>query len=260
MKTAILAIDLQNDFTRPDGALAVNKADEDVWRIATFVRENSDAIDYIALTLDSHQPVHIANQIYWRNAEGEMPELFSTITAEDVRTERWLPQYNAKKALPYLERLELAGEVCTIWPRHCVSGTEGWAIDKVIMDSIVEWTLNTGRAYDLFFKGQAQSTEHYSIFKASVEWEDEPETALNTSLLDRLNRFDRVILVGEAGDICVANSLNDILINRPALAAKMVVLTDCTSWIYGDNARAKSIYERAGAMGTRFEVSENYRL
>lgn len=260
MKTAILAIDLQNDFICPEGALPVQGAAGDVKRIASFVSRNCERIDYIALTLDSHQPIHIANQIYWRDADGNMPSLYSVISADDVRSGRWLPQYNIHRALPYLEQLEKVGESCTVWPMHCVFGSNGWAIDKIVMDSVAEWTLKTGRSYDLFFKGHTQSTEHYSIFKASVVWEDEPETALNSLLLDKLDSFDRVVLVGEAGDFCVANSLNDILIHRPAMASKLVVLTDCASWIYPDNPRAVKVYDEARKMGTCFEKSDNFRL
>ena len=66
-RTAILGIDLQNDFTSPTGSLFVQNSDIDVVRIADFIRNNQAKIDYIALTLDSHQPIHIAHQIYWED-------------------------------------------------------------------------------------------------------------------------------------------------------------------------------------------------
>jgi nicotinamidase-related amidase len=260
MKIAILGIDLQNDFTLPTGSLSVKNADEDVKRIASFIEANSGKIDYIALTLDSHQPIHIAHQIYWQDKNGNAPALFSTITAEDVRAGKWIARYNKDRALSYLEQLEEVGEVCTIWPMHCIYGTDGWAIDKTVMDSIIRWEINNDRKYELFFKGQSQSTEHYSIFKASVTWENEPETWLNTVLLDKLDAFDRIFLMGEAADICVANSLNDILNERPLMAEKIVILGDCMSWIYPDNKRASDIFARAKKMGAKFEKSTEYRL
>lgn len=254
MKTAILGIDLQNDFTSPTGTLSVKNADKDVERIARFIHNNHKNIDYIALTLDSHQPIHIAHQIYWKDKDGNHPPLFSVITAQDVRNGKWTPQYNKEKALPYLEQLQQTGQVCTIWPMHCIYGTDGWAIDKTVMNSVIEWSLQD-KAYELFFKGYAQSTEHYSIFKASVTWDDEPSTALNTPLLDKLDTFDRIILVGEAADICVANSLNDILEERPPLARKITILTDCMSWIYPDNEKAEAVFEKAKLLGAKFDQS-----
>lgn len=259
-QTAILGIDLQNDFTSPTGTLFVNGADEDSIRIAWFIETNGPQIDYVALTLDSHQPIHVAHQIYWKNKEGNHPVLFSVISAEDVRNGKWIPQYNKELAITYLERLALKGEVCTIWPVHCVLGTNGWAINKAITDSLSEWAVNNNKSYELFYKGYAQSTEHYSIFRASVEWEREPQTHLNTKLLNILNSFDEVILVGEAADYCVANSLSDILEECKELAFKIVVLTDCMSWINPDNGRAKHIFEKADQLGVRFCTSDSYSL
>jgi len=260
MKTAILAIDLQNDFTSPNGTLSVKDADQDVKRIADLIKNKGAKIDYIALTLDSHQPIHIAHQIYWKDKDGNRPPLFSIITAEDVRTGKWIPLYNKQKALPYLEQLEQNGQICTIWPMHCIYGTDGWAIDKTVMDSIINWCIYNDRKYELYFKGQSQSTEHYSIFKASVTWEDEPSTCLNNALLHKLDTFGRILLVGEAADICVANSLNDILKERPELAKKIIVLTDCMSWIYPDNEKAMAVFEKAEKMGAKFSTSEKLVL
>lgn len=259
-KTAILAIDLQNDFTSPTGSLFVKDADIDVVRIADFIRKNQAKIDYVALTLDSHQPIHIAHQIYWKNKDGNHPLLFSIISAADVKSGLWQAQYNKELAIPYLEQLEAKGEVCTIWPMHCILGTNGWSIDKAVTDSLTEWTVNNNKSYELFYKGYSQSTEHYSIFRAAVEWDFLPETQLNSRLLSILNSYDEVLLIGEAADYCVANSLNDILDTSSELAKKTVVLTDCMSWIDPENVRAKVIFDKAKKMGVRFETAVNYKF
>lgn len=257
---AILGIDLQRDFTTPSGALFVQNADVDVVRIADFIRRNNHKISYIALTLDSHQPIHIAHQCYWKNEKGEFPELFSLISADDVKTGRWKPQYNRDRTLLYLEQLEAKNEVCTIWPMHCVLGTTGWAIDGIITDALSEWAIMNSKAYELFYKGYSQSTEHYSIFRAAVEWEGEPETSLNTKLLTKLNEYDELLLVGEAADYCVASSLNDILDACDELAKKTVVLTDCMSWINTDNEKAKAVFKKAKKNGVRFCTSGEYNF
>ncbi|MDU1892314.1 MAG: hypothetical protein E6767_16640 [Dysgonomonas sp.] len=256
-KRAILGIDLQNDFTSPSGSLYVNGASDDVIRIADFIVRNQSKIEYVALTLDSHQPIHVAHQIYWKDKDGKVPPLFSIIKAADVKEGRWNAQYNKELALTYLEQLEQKGEVCTIWPMHCILGTSGWAIDKEITDTLSTWAINNDRSYELFYKGYSQSTEHYSIFRAAVEWETQPETFLNTTLLTKLNTYDEVLLIGEAADYCVANSLNDILDECDELAKKIVVLTDCMSWINPDNERAKIIFDKAKKQGVRFEDSCN---
>ncbi len=258
--TALLGIDLQNDFTLPSGNLFVKGADQDVKRIVDFIKCNRQKINYVALTLDSHQPIHIAHQIYWKDKNGDQPPLFSVITVNEVKSGRWIPQYNAELALIYLERLEEKGEVCTIWPMHCILGTGGWTINDELTTSLCAWAIDGSKSYELFYKGYSQSTEHYSIFKAAVEWEGQPETSLNTHLLSILNSYDEVLLVGEAADYCVANSLNDILDECAELARKVVVLTDCMSWINPDNEKAKYIFEKAKKLGVRFTISTEYRL
>lgn len=257
-RTAILGIDLQNDFTSPTGTLFVKGADADMMRISDFILSNQSVIDYIALTLDSHQPIHIAHQIYWKDESGNNPPLYSVISATDVENEKWIPQYNKEIALEYLQKLEQKGEVCTIWPMHCILGTNGWAINKAITSTLSEWAISNNKSYELFYKGYSQSTEHYSIFRAAVEWADQPETQLNTFLLDRLNEFDEVILIGEAADFCVASSLNDILGEKKELAQKLVVFTDCMSWIIPNNGHAKAIFEKAMNMGVRCCLSTGY--
>lgn len=259
-QVAVLGIDIQRDFTMPSGALFVRNADVDVVRIADFIRRNSQLISYIALTMDSHQPIHIAHQCYWKNEKGEFPELFSVIGVNDVKMGKWQPQYNKERALPYLEQLEAKGEVCTIWPMHCILGTADWAIDGIITDALAEWAVDNGKSYELFYKGYSQSTEHYSIFRAAVEWEGGPETQLNTELLAKLNIYDEILLVGEAADYCVANSLNDILDECDELAKKTVVFTDCMSWINSDNEKAKTIFKKAREQGVRFCTSGEYNF
>lgn len=257
-RTAVLGIDLQNDFTTQTGSLFVKGADADMKRIANFIQNHQSNIDYVALTLDSHQPIHIAHQCYWKDKDGNMPSLFSNIRAEEVKNAIWLPQYNKELAITYLEKLEERGDVCTIWPMHCILGTEGWAIDKTVMGALMHWAIDNNKSYELFYKGYTQSTEHYSIFRAAVEWEDRLETQLNVRLLSLLNAYDRVILVGEAADYCVANSLNDIVDGCSELAKKITVLTDCMSWINPANGNAKMIYKKAEECGVKFSTSIDY--
>lgn len=257
-RIAILGIDLQNDFTLPTGALSVKGANEDIRKITNFILSHQDSIDYIVLTLDSHQPIHIAHQCYWKDTKGDSPNLYSTINLEDVKNGKWIPQYNKELAIPYLEELASKGEVCTIWPMHCILGSNGWAINEALVNCLSDWTINNNKSYELFYKGYAQSTEHYSIFRAAVEWESQPETQLNTRLLSILNNFDEVLLIGEAADYCVVNSLNDIMKECDELTKKIVILTDCMSWIDPNNIRAKRIYEKAEKRGVRFDKSTIY--
>lgn len=259
LKTVILGIDIQNDFTLPSGALFVQGADTDVRRMATFLEENSTIIDHVILTVDSHQPIHIATQSYWKDNEGYPPALFTVISASDVSAGKWKPQFNENVALDYLEALEEVGEVCTIWPPHCIMGSKGWAINEIFIKSLYSWCISEKKSYELFYKGSNQATEHYSIFKAAVEYPDAEETLLNKKLLDKLQSFDRILIMGEAADYCVANSLHDMINAYPQLASRTVVLTDCMSWIDEENVRAKYMFDEAKQKGVQFILSSEFR-
>ena len=254
-KRAILLIDCQNDFCLPSGALSVNGAVEDCNRIAAFIRKNVDKINHISLTLDSHHEIHIAHPCFWKDANGNNPTPFSTVTASDVKQGKWTAQYNPIGALHYLEELEKNGGVNVIWNPHCILGTEGWAIVDSVMSAVREWEVANALPYNLWFKGSNWYTEHFSIFKASVVLPNAPETNVNHALLSVLNNYDEVYIAGEAKSHCVAESLNDIIDCAPDLAKKVFILDDCMSAIGTDNPRMDSIFEKAKQAGVKIVLS-----
>ena len=255
MKQAVLGIDFQFDFCNPNGALYVKGAKEDIQRASEFVRHNINTIEDIILSMDSHQPIHIAHQTYWRNGEGKQPELYSAIKKDAVKSGLWYPQYNIDLALDYLTKLENNGDVCTIWPEHCIIGTKGWSIDEVFFEALKEWALARGKSYELVVKGMYQATEHYSIFKAAVEYPQVEATLLNFNLIAKLGNYDRIFVMGEAADFCVLNSLKDLLHFAPDIASKVYVLTDCMSYIVDKNQEAQESFEKMKKQGVTFCLS-----
>src|SRR6185295_981475 len=100
----MLIIDPQNDFADPKGSLFVPGADQDMQRLTALLNRIRTKIDDIHITLDSHHLVHIANPIFWRDSNGDMPKAFTCITATDLEAGKWttrMPSYH-KKALAYL--------------------------------------------------------------------------------------------------------------------------------------------------------------
>ena len=259
-KVAILGIDLQNDFTSPTGKLYVKGSEKDISNISNFIVNHSNNISYIALSFDSHQPIHIATPIYWKDANGNQPDLYSVISADEVAIGKWIPQYNKDQALDYLKKLEAKGDKCTIWPPHCIIGSQGWAINQKLIDTLFDWSVKNDRYYEPFHKGFNQFTEHYSIFKAAVSYNYAPETKLNKTLISKLSLFDEVLIVGEAADFCVVNSLKDILEYADLLAQKTIIFTDCMSWIIPDNPKATAIFDKAKKAGVKFMESTEYKF
>lgn len=258
MKRLLLGIDLQNDFCAPNGKLYVQGAQEDLQNILRLLENAGNQFQEILISMDSHYPIHIAHPSYWRNQDGEMPALFSTITYQDLLQKNWIPQYYPQQSTQYLQALEDAAYQCTIWPPHCLIGTEGWAIPELLYRALSHWSHETGRNFSLYHKGSNPFTEHYSILKAAVEFPETPSTCFDHALLTRFSAFDEIILIGEAMDFCVASTLNDIAQAAPALMSKVVILTDCMSNIIPDNAAAKAIYDHAQNFGATMMTSIQY--
>ncbi len=109
MNTHLIIIDPQNDFCDPKrGSLYVKGADKDMQALADFINRRGDLLDEIHVTLDSHQTVHVAHPIFWKNSQGEHPAPFATITRAEVEAGRWTttnPRWMAR-GLAYVQGLE----------------------------------------------------------------------------------------------------------------------------------------------------------
>ena len=64
----LLIIDSQVDFCSPDGALSIPGADADMRRLAAMLDKFGDRIDNVYVTLDSHNPIHIAHPLCWKDS------------------------------------------------------------------------------------------------------------------------------------------------------------------------------------------------
>ncbi|MCC8174268.1 MAG: isochorismatase family protein [Odoribacter sp.] len=254
MKTILFIIDMQNDFCKPEGNLYVPGADMDVQRLGNLIIHKKEVINEIILTQDNHQVMDIAHSCFWINSKGEHPEPFTVITSEDILANNWIPVFDKDKTLFYLQELEKADEFPhTIWPEHCLWGSEGAAIIDELMQKIIEWA-RTGKYFEIVSKGAYPFTEHFGAFRANVPIEDVHETHFNLPLLDKLNTADTIWMAGEAKSHCVANTLKQ-LFDFPEIVSKLVLLEDCMSNILGCDKDALPIYERAKTMGAQFTTS-----
>lgn len=238
MNIQLLVIDAQNDFCDPSGALYVPGAKEDVDRLTTFVREHKDKLTGIYATLDTHKMLHIAHPVWWVDADGNHPDVFTAITEEDATgaDAKWraadsnLQEYTEM----YVKQLAKNGRYdLVIWPPHCIEGTEGNKICADLKNALLEWEQDN-RKVNYVLKGTNMHTEHYSAIKADVVHADDPNTDLNQELIDELQRGDMVLIAGEALSHCVANTVRDIAANIPAEdIKKYVLLLDTTSPVTG---------------------------
>lgn len=253
MKQALLIIDAQNDFCHPDGALSVPGANEDMKRLAKWIDENGMLLDNISVTLDSHHVNDIGHPPFWQDKDGNQPQPFSQLTADQVKSGEWSPRFYPNEVVKYLEDLENEGEFThTIWPVHCIIGTKGNTLFDPIAQALVNWEANNGKYFEAVVKGTFPLTEHFGVFQAQIPVPNRPETQLNQGLIQKLQEYDRVFFAGEAKSHCVATSLKQALKHAPTLAQKFVIFEDCMSPVPGFETLADPIYDEAKKAGIEF--------
>lgn len=260
--TTLLLIDVQNDF-HPGGSLGIPSAKDDAHRIAAYVREHASSIDRIVATLDSHHKLHIAHPCFWTDRDGNHPNLFTLISAEDVSTGNWIPRSDLKHppvddevlatggeirasirkkggeldlvqyCVEYCTRLEEKGrfQLC-IWPEHCLVGTPGHNIVEDVRAAIDEWSDATGGSVECIQKGENLLTENYSALCAEVPICS--KTSFNKDFFDSLRKSERILVAGQALSHCVNYTVRDLVEHWPAEELnKITLLTDGASPVPG---------------------------
>jgi len=194
MQEALIVIDMQNDFC-PGGALAVAGGDE----IVSLVNAMIGRFEHVVLTQDWHPKGHSS---FASQHPGKNP--FETV------------------AMPYGEQ--------TLWPDHCVQGSEGAAFHPGL-----EWT----KAELVIRKGFRKGIDSYSAF---FENDHKTPTGLAGYLKER--GISKVTLAGLATDFCVAYSALDAV--RSGLQAT-VAMEACRAIDLGGSLAAMT--ERMKAAG-----------
>ena len=158
-REVLLIVDVQNDFC-PGGALAVAEGDA----IVPSINRLAQSFAHVILTQDWHPPGHAS---FASSHPGKRP--FDTIEVS----------YGAQ----------------TLWPDHCVQGTQGAAFHP---------KLDVPHAELVLRKGFRKSIDSYSAF-----CENDRRTATGLAGYLRERGFERVTLCGLATDFCVAFSAID---------------------------------------------------
>jgi nicotinamidase-related amidase len=170
------------------------------------------------------------------------------VTAADVETGRWRinptaadglgldPDYAEQHLRYYTRTLEEGGKYnLTIWPYHAMLGGIGHALVSAVEESLFFHSSARQAPLDFQPKGDNPLTEHYSMLGPEVEFdlEGEPLGARNLPLIERLLRYDAVVIAGEAKSHCVAWTIEDLLsdptVQERGLEEKVYLLEDCSS-------------------------------
>ena len=234
-RVILLLVDAQVDFIHEDGALSVPGAVEDTRRTIEWIFRNLPQLTSIAASLDSHIPIQIFYPSWWVNAQGEHPAPYTTITLEDVTTERWTPLYAPDWTLAYVHKLEEpAKKVLIIWPYHPLIGTVGQTITPALYEAIAYHSGARHAQPEFIAKGFLERTEHYSILEPEVKIPEEAARGglLNEEFLTAMASYDLIYVAGQAKSHCVLETTHSIMsyfAGQPEILGRLRFLEDCTS-------------------------------
>lgn len=255
-KRAVLLIDPQNDFIHEAGALPIPGASESAKRVAAAITREVWSIDQIYVTLDTHQRMHIAHPLFWQDKSGGHPEAYTKITKKDLANGKWKPSIDrfSEWANAYVSELEKAKKFkLTIWPPHCLVGTEGHALYAEFQACLQAWEEQKKTTVAYYTKGTNALTEHYSAFKAEVQRPGFPETNLDVGFLEELDTYDEIVVAGQALSHCVNYSVRDLVEwLEPEKRSKVVVLVDGSDTIAGYDDVVQRFKEDMKKLGVRF--------
>ncbi len=228
-------IDCQVGFCTPGASLFVPGAVEDMQRVLTWLYSNLDEITTLCFSLDTHRVYQIFHPAWWTNRQGQHPEPFTTITAEEVRNGTWIPKDHYAACLEYCQKLEASGKyVLTIWPYHVLLGGMSHTLVPALMEATIFHSLVRRCQTHFELKGMHPLTENYSVFAPEVqELGGEKVGSFNEALFQMLLEHDRIYVFGEAKSHCVRATLYDmrdhIQAHDPQLADKIWILEDAMS-------------------------------
>ena len=278
-ETQLLIIDPQNDFCdlpanwQPRSpvteqviapSLPVAGAHADMQRLASWIAAQGEKLGLITLTLDSHQSYDIAHPAFWQQRDGSAVTPFTQITAAQVRAGDFAPRNAAEQArtLQYLDQFEAQGSyTLMVWPLHCEIGSWGHGVHASVLTACRQWQDLQHRAVRHVFKGMNPWTEHYSAIRAEVPDAQDPETGLNTALLNQLRASSLLVIAGEASSHCVRATTEHIVDNWGSDDfSRIVLLTDCMSPVGGFEAAHTAFLQRMHAIGVRCETSASFNI
>ena len=261
-RTCLLLVDVQNTFCIPDYELFVggrsgNGAVEDNVRLCQFIYRNLPHISKIACTLDTHTAMQIFHEVFWINEAGEHPVPLQTlITQADIEAGKWRVNPAVTGSLDlsidvpasdlyawlkaygehYVKTLTADGKYpLAIWPYHAMLGGIGHAIVSAVDEACFFHGIARKTQMHYEIKGQNPLTENYSVLRPEVlnDTDGKPIAEKNSTFLQMLLDYDRVIIAGQAKSHCVAWTVSDLLTEiqqtDSMLAKKIYLVEDLTS-------------------------------
>jgi len=239
----LICIDVQQDFM-DNGALGVPGANDDVVRLTQFIYNNMNDISRIVASIDTHSPHQIFHPCWWIDENGNNPAPFTAITLADLDSGKWKPIIKPKESREYVEGLERDGKkVLVVWTYHCIQGTTGCALDNQFSNMMYFHSVAKKSVPQRLVKGFDPLSEMYGIVKPEFD----KKNYINIDFLNALEKYDKIIIAGEAQSHCVGESIKQILDyyqGKTEVTKKVYILEDCMSNIPGFEQATEDMFNQ----------------
>ena len=280
-RNVLLIIDPQEDFCEPEngrgGALAVPGGREALKRIAKFITKMGSKLDEIIITMDCHNPMHIAHPIWFVDENGNHPAPFTTIVEDNgemlhgtLGANGFTPQGKIRCrslnftnwTLNYLRILKNGGRYPhMIWPPHCIIGEPGGCIIPEVAKAARNWEEKEFAIASRISKGSNFKTEHFGALRAEVIDPGDPSTQVNTDFLALLEDPNSTIYgCGLALGHCLANTARDTAkeFDGDTFCQRFVLLRDGTEHVAGLEFLGDSFIKDFEARGMRIANTTDF--
>ena len=225
----LVVVDMQNDFME-NGSLPVANSFGDVARLCKWFYHNTEKITSVATSLDTHDPFQIFHPCWWIDQDGNNPAPQTVITVDDVESGRWIPALFPDQSKDYVKGLKAASQYdLRIWPYHCIQGTWGASLEPQFATMLTFYEVARKSVPLKLVKGTDPFSEMYGIIKPEY---DANKGIINLNLLNLLEKFDKIVVAGEAKDFSVFRSIEQMLDHykdRPDILGRFYFLGDCSS-------------------------------
>lgn len=193
-----------------------------------------------------------SKRAWWIDENGNNPSPYTPITLADLDSGKWRAVINPMASRDYVEHLEKDGKkMLVVWSYHCIQGTTGCALENQFSNMIYFHSVAKKSVVQRLVKGQDPLSEMYGVIKPEYD----TNGYINLDFLNKIEKFDKVIIGGEAKSHCVMESIKQILDHyetRPEVTKKIYILDDCMSIIPGfEDATAQAF----GDFKTKYHVN-----
>lgn len=255
-KQILMIIDPQEDFCEPSngvgGALAVQGGRDALRRVAKLIDRYGSKLDDIVVTLDCHNPLHIAHPVWFVDEQGQHLAPFTTVVED--KGEMLYGSLDAggfhakgkarckrvgftKWTIDYLRALAAGGRYPhMVWPVHCLIGTPGGCMIPEIAAATRAWEEREFGVASKVSKGSNIKTEHFGALRSEVVDPEDPSTQVNSYFLSLLSDPDTTIYgCGLALSHCLANTARDVAneFDADSFCKRFVLLRDGTENVAG---------------------------